>query len=541
MSMKKTILACILLITMCVSIAPAALAADGGTIAILPDMSVSDTSDPARFTVYQLTTGTASDINTVRGMANVSWGSGIDAAGFVADVKEEPLFADALAYIIDTYGSEEAAGDYAGAIAGIYKKEPGLNETLAAIAADHITEAYCSTTWDEQRAAWVFSIDAPGLYLILDTFEEPEDGVLDDRAMPYIVAARGGMELPITSYLPAISKTVNFAEKTAIDTGSESRCSATILLPADYEDYTTYHMTLHEQTADGIVIIPESVSVAVDGRVIDAGDDTYTVDEIDTDSGSAIDITFADMKNEAMGHVTSLSSISVTYTITVDRPMTPGEERACSSQLTYSSALDGTGSSKGPKTNAYVYTMGLDIITDPDSTFVLQNIEGRYAVVDDQENGCQVTGWVDDQADASSLQTPENGLLRVNGVSENVYTLRETDAPGGMATMPDITMSLVADKDVDGSIRGVSASLSEDSFALAEQGNSIADLALHLAHGENAMTAQAGDNDEQREEQTETLTDTPKIGSILFIAALVIAVVAIVVKKLFTYQKQNKH
>ncbi len=93
-----------------------------------------------------------------------------------------------------------------------------------------------------------------------------------------------------------------------------------------------------------------------------------------------------------------------------------------------------------------------------DAEFVLEK-NGQYATFEvetDEETGYDyhmITGWVDDQASAGKLTSGSDGMIRIEGLDDDTYTLTETKAPAGYAIV-DKAITVEIDEDGNVTVNG---------------------------------------------------------------------------------------
>lgn len=432
-----------------------AAAGVGITVYLKPALGETDTSDPDRFVVYQVLSGTISDTGDDGIMADVSWGNGVDWQGYVSALQADGRFTDAIAYIERFFASPEAIGDMSSVFGGIMYRYPYMTEPMAAIAAGYALEPCAYTQWEQERVAWSFSVPTPGYYLVIDTYVEPAEGAEDDTAVPVILRITETQQLDILSFTPKLARSVNGLPGAIAETNEPFSFSVLCTMPYDIADYTTFPMDLHEHLDPGLIADMASIQVTIDAAVISAGDDTYAATaERGEDGSTDITVHFPDLKGTSMPPLKSLSSITVTYDAIIGPATEPATGMGSFSQLSYSLATDGSGSGLSIRSYTKAYNAAMDINTDAGSQYIIRDLSGKYCKLSQTgENTWRVEDWLDDPVKATVLTQPEDGQqLRVVGLGSNYYILHEQAPPDGWQPFDDLPFYLSVSVDDNGDI-----------------------------------------------------------------------------------------
>ncbi len=266
---------------------------------------------------------------------------------------------------------------------------------------------------------------------------------------------------------------------------------------ADNNQEITYHITLtdirgavnvtvHDYLEDGLDFEPDTVTI----DLYDEGEHVRTLEEV-TDyvkyqgkcldpNGCAMDgCTFEIwFKDEVFQGLTPDAYLVITYKALTDTHeedyddyedeilnysyMTYGANSYRSDIVTTETDLFGFG--------VYKYSVeDEEEVTLAGAEFVLQK-DGQYATfkieTDDSDRNhdiyYMVTGWEDEQTEDSILVTGKDGMIRIEGLDDDTYTLTEVNAPAGYEIMATEPITVVIDEDGSVTFDGNSDSIRKD-------------------------------------------------------------------------------
>ena len=303
-----------------------------------------------------------------------------------------------------------------------------------------------------------------GYYFVMDS--TPVTG--QDAATKYILQVVGDTSIKVKSSVPTVEKKVKENDKTVTDNTDTRIPSYTLdtgyndvadynmgdkvpfqligTLPADLADYDTYKYYFIDTLSSGLKYNGDAVVSIMNGNVktpVPAG--TFAIEY----SGTSLtikceDVTAIDVNGVK---VTKDSYIVVDYTATLTTGAVvglPGNPNEVYLEFSNNPNKGGEGDmGETPKDKVIVFTYELDVTKidgadkDKDAAeqtklanaeFKLQNSANKWAVVGTDN---KVTGWVENENDATVLKTGDNGLIKIIGLDDGTYTLKETKAPAG--------------------------------------------------------------------------------------------------------------
>lgn len=373
------------------------------------------------FEVYQIFTG---DLSTTGVLSNVSWGSGISAAGQTAlgDATEK---AEALA----ASTSENAADDFADSIKS-YLQNPTTTSAVAAGSGTAVTLA-------------------PGYYLVRDVAgsQTGENSVYTS----YIVQVVKDTTVDTKLDSPTVEKkvkdvndseadsTTGWQDSADYDIGDDVPYQITGTLPSNYADYDTYFYQFSDSMSKGLAYNSDAkITIGAGGTDITS---SFTEATATAEDGSTT-VTWTCNNLKAVSGVSSSASIVVSYSCRLDTDAVIGADGNPNTvKLLYSNnpneSGDGANDSHGetPEDKNIVFTYKVvankvdengDPLTGAGFTLYKKNASDEYAAV-----GTEIKG------DALTTFT-------WNGVDDGDYKISETTTPAGYNTIQDIEFTVSA-------------------------------------------------------------------------------------------------
>lgn len=203
---------------------------------------------------------------------------------------------------------------------------------------------------------------------------------------------------------------------------------------------------LHDKMSDGLTFDTDSVEVKIGDRTLTPGSD-YTLIANPKD-GCTFEIKFAENVLKPNDVVT------VTYSATLNaNAVIAGEGNPNETHLTYGD------NSHTEKDTTRTYTWQMDVLKytmkDNKETplagakFVLyKTVDGKTLYARADENN-KITGWTENEGDATVFETPDNGQFSIIGLDAGTYYLKEIEAPAGYNMLKD-PIEVVITATVDG-------------------------------------------------------------------------------------------
>lgn len=389
------------------------------------------------FRAYQIFTGTQAESEGALGDA--VWGSGIQPQAFLAALQaDETLGADFVGC-----SAEDPLGVVA--VLGTYADDSAKADRVAQLAYTHKTGEGVALTGTE--------MDLPqGYYLIVDTTEISGKDEVKNAALLQLT---DDLVIALKTDKPAVEKKVlENTQYTANDTsallgvaygegyndvadyhmGDDVPFAFYSVVP-EMAHYETYRYVFHDEMSAGLTLNEESITVTVGDTVLAAGRD-YTVVR-DAEDECTFEVVIADLKK--IPSAVTGAEIRVDFTAELNKNAVVGlDGNPNAVYLEYANNPDESGESGfTPKDTVIVFTYELDTLkVDAHDTeevlsgacFKLRDDQGRWVKVDAEG---KVSGWTANEAEASTLTTGADGLIRVIGLDQGTYYLKETKAPAG--------------------------------------------------------------------------------------------------------------
>ena len=428
------VLATVLLAAM--AILPASAAGDH-------TIRIANEADGHTYKVYQLFSGV---LNEKGIMTEIQWGSSVSAAGQAA-----MGVAETKAGTLKTVADAEAFG---------YEVDDYLENPVKTV--------NTKTTMSNGQVGYEITGLDTGYYLIMDSTEPteslPEDAY--DAYTQYIIQVVDNVDVSPKSAVPTLLKRVSLQSDRNYTNAVSSVISGTVYyqliasMHSHISTYPEYYLQFSDTLPAGLRDA-EIVSVGVANGENYAAQEPVPADQytFDFDGVDTVTVTLKDAK-AAIEAATSENAliddkIVVTYKAVLDADAVVGkgttDGNVNTAVLFYSNdpnedydpatdvKPDRVGKTSSSEATVYTYQIRMKKIDASDDTKVLpgaQFIAYRYISTNTKayyqvDATGKVTGFVDDESQASRLTTDADGMLSIIGLPSGTHHFKEVVAPSG--------------------------------------------------------------------------------------------------------------
>ena len=366
------------------------------------------------YDAYQIFSGTQANGSVVLG--DIVWGTGIYSANFLTALKD-----------LEVGGSKPFAScDTPADVAGVLKDKADrydIANAFANLAAKHLGTVTATIPAKEEKTL------ASGYYLLVDT------STGNNAQNPALLQVTNDTDLNIIdkSGAPSVDKTIQGeADAAEGSIGDTFTFVLTATMPTTFEGYDSYKVVFHDTMSKGLTYVEGSITVPTG----------FTPNVVTNANGTTITVTNDNVLDDG---VTKGATLTVTYKATLNSDAVIGSAGNPNTvKLEYSNDPNWTGTDgtqeptkETPEDTVVVYSFELDVtkVDGADANkklsgaeFKLRNAAGKWVTVDANS---KVTGWADNEEGGSTLTSDANGLIKIIGLDQGTYYLKETKAPAG--------------------------------------------------------------------------------------------------------------
>lgn len=534
--MKKftKLLGIVLIIALVMSLGTSAFADDGYTITM-------NTTTGHTYKAYQVFAG---DFDAASGkLSNITWGTGVDGAALLSALKADDCAykdsfkdcttAEAVAKVLGTFTNK---GTDIAAIADII----GANKTTAA--------ATSAVVGEETNTIKISGLD-DGYYLIVDeTAQEamPEGNTYSDFMLEVVKDVTVTAKDSTTTSEKKVQD-INDSEGTALtnlqdsadyDIGDNVPYTLTVTLPSDYEKYTTYELSFHDDMCEALTYKAGSAKIKYGTADAVAISDPTTGTATSSYSNGHVWVWTIENLKTAAPALKAGDKVTITYEATLNDKATfgaAGNENKMHAE--FSNNPNGDQKGKTPDDINIVFTFKavfdkyttegnvqkhlagaefalykvVSTITDAQvAAFDASKDETKALIVKSDYTAVKSAGKFADEENEVS-----DSVFTFNGIDDGTYVLVETTTPAGYNTISPIKFVVIAEHDANSAKPKLTALTGNLETGIVDAAKTTA-----VSDGSNTNTANILNN------SGATLPSTGGIGTTIFYVVGSILVVA---------------
>ncbi|MCI8715803.1 MAG: isopeptide-forming domain-containing fimbrial protein [Oscillospiraceae bacterium] len=419
------------------------------------DITITNATKDHTYEAYQIFSGKLSNnLNPEEGktkyiLSEIEWGTNVN----------QSALSEALSKVPGLEGLTEAA-DVADRLANGYETGEGDNKQQHTVSAEAFAQAI-KTALTGSPAGSVeattdtakLTVSGAGYYLVKDRVDKAENA--DDAITLFMLQVVGPTEVKAKVGKPTPDKKILEDSKEEVIgdyyIGQEITFQLKATLGNGYENYKTYELVFNDTMSKGLDFV-KITSVTVDGTTATEGSYTVADPTKNSDGGTILKITFANLK-EYYPNLATGNEIIITYTAKLNNDAkigNPGNPNKMNLEFSNNPNDDGNGEKgKTPDKEVLIFTFELDNnkVDGQDTSLKLKGAEFKLRNNNEGDENYnkwvtvstdgKVTGWVDTEEGGSPLISDDKGLFKVIGLEAGNYALKETKAPTGYNKLED--------------------------------------------------------------------------------------------------------
>lgn len=443
-------------------------------------ITINGTNSNHTYQAYQVFSGTLAEKGGKKYLAEIQWGDGVDGPALLEAFKSThseftgTTAADVAEWLEDNNNDENA-------------------KAFATLVSGNLTTV--KTEVKSSDTTCIVNVGAPGYYFIKDMDDSLGAGEAYSRYMLQVV---GPATVTAKGDAPSSSKEIEDSTKKdpdydILDIGSTVTFKLKATLPSKFDEFSTYTLVFHDTMSAGLTF-EKITSVTVAGQAVT----DYTTDNKGcvNYTNHNLHVSFDNIKN--VSGATAGAEVVVTYTATLNEKAVIGNPGNTNEMyIEYSNDpnnTDGTGST--PPDKVVVFTFEIDATKKDggDQTalagvkFKLVNSEDKYAVV---TNG-KFVEWTDDETKGTELVSAADGQIKITGLADGTYTLKETEAlPGYNPKDYTLVIQSTVSKD-NGTIQVATLTLKVDEDVAANQDAGSGSVKTDIFNNRGALLPETG-------------------------------------------------
>ncbi len=431
------LLALVMVLTMAI---PAFAAGEKYTI------TINNSVEGHTYEAYQIFAGDLAQKDGKTVLSNITWGSGVDSAALLEELKTQPKFAAC-----------ETAADVAKKLDD-EEYDSVTAKSFAQTAGKHLTTAAGTSSFAEGKYT-ITDLDA-GYYLVKDK----NDSVTgDDSYTRFILKVVESVEVTPKSGIPTVEKKVkdvndstgeatDWQDSADYDIGDAVQFRLIGTLPENYADYATYKYIFHDTLSEGLTYNNDAkVYVENDGETRVDVTGSFTISETD----GALTVSIADLKAITAATISSTSKITVEYTANLNANAVIGSAGNTNKvKLEYSNnpnvgGGDKTGMTLEDTVKVFTYKTVINKVTfegeNGEQKVPLTGAEFKLEkFVKSDEGADEYDGAKGTWTAITVVKNDAGTVFTFNGLDDGIYRLTETVTPAGYNTIEPIVFTVDA-------------------------------------------------------------------------------------------------